>query len=119
MPRLALALLGLAAPVLAAGAASAQNAQPAGQRPAESPDVTVQGPDRMVCRLVRRTGTRMRSSRVCRTVSQWQEAVGGRSQDEVLAEAADSLEMHGDKVSTNCVGAELTRENGRTPHGPR
>lgn len=101
MPRLALALVGLVMPVLGAGAA---NAQPAAQRPAESPDVTVEGPERMVCRATQRTATRMRTSRVCRTVRQWEEARAGRSQDEVLAEAADTLEMFGDKISTNCTG---------------
>ncbi len=110
-----------AAPVLAGGAANAQSTSgtSVGGAPATEPGVTVQGPERMVCRVVRRTGTRMRSSRICRTVTQWDEAHAGRSQDEVLAEAADTLETFGEKVSTNCIGGELTRENGRTPLGPR
>ncbi len=113
MPKMPLALIALAAALTAAPAA----AQPSGQRPAATPDVTVQGPERMVCRSVQRTSTRMRSSRVCRTVRQWEEARAGRSQDEVLAEAADTLEMLGEKVSTNCTGG--MGGGHETPLGPR
>ncbi len=113
-------LAAVAAPLLAGGAANAQSTSgtSVGGAPSAEPGVTVQGPERLVCRLVRRTGTRMRSNRVCRTVSQWEEASAGRSQDTELSDAADTLETFGEKVSTNCVGGELTREN-RTPLGPR
>ena len=122
MMRKLIVLLAAAAPLLAGGAASAQSTSgtSVGGAPATEPGVTVQGPERLVCRLVRRTGTRMRSSRICRTVTQWEEAQAGRSQDEVLAEAADTLETFGEKVSTSCEGGELVRGmNGRTPLGPR
>ena len=124
MPKLIVMLIAAAAASLPAGAAA--NAQSTsgtsvGGAPAGEPGVTVQGPERLLCRVVRRTGTRMRASRVCRTVTQWEEAQAGRSQDEVLAEAADTLETFGDKVSTNCVGTDLDnpRMNGNTPLGPR
>ena len=82
-----------------------------------SPDVTVRAPERMICRSVQRTATRMRSSRVCRTVTEWEEARAGRSQDEVLAEAADTLEILGEKISTNCTGGMSGGHDG--PLGPR
>lgn len=116
------AFLVIAAAPFAAGAAQAQSTSgtSVGGAPAAEPGVTVHGPERLVCRLVRRTGTRMRSNRVCRTVAQWEEARAGRSQDEVLAEAADTLETFGEKVSTNCLGGEdaLSRTPD-TPLGPR
>lgn len=117
MSKLGYLLAALAAPLLATGAANAQSGTGQTGAPAQSPDVTVQGPERMVCQTVRRTGTRMRASRICRTVREWDEARAGRSQDEVLAEAADTLETFGEKVSTNDIGG-LSREHD-TPLGPR
>ena len=118
MSKLAAALILAGATLAAAGTA---NAQPGGTSPggapASSPDVTVRGPERMVCRSVQRTSTRMRSNRVCRTVREWDEARAGRTQDEELAEAADALDVLGEKVSTNCIGG-LT--SGHETHlGPR
>ena len=107
------------APLLAAGTAQAQPgaAGQADAADASRPDVTVRGPERMICRAMTRTSTRMRTNRVCRTQSEWEEARAGRSQDEVLAEAADTLEMFGEKVSTNCTGGMGGGHN--TPLGPR
>jgi len=122
------ALLAIAAgPLLVAGAANAQSTSgtSVGGAPAAEPGVTVQGPERLVCLLVRRTGTRMRSSRVCRTVGQWQEARAGRSQDQELAEAADTLDALGaDDMSTNdqtavCADGTLQARMHDTPLGPR
>ncbi|HYI63329.1 MAG TPA: hypothetical protein VEW71_00435 [Allosphingosinicella sp.] len=60
----------------------------------------------------------MRASRVCRPVSQLT-AEGQRSDDEQLAEAADTLDALGaDDISTNCVGNPLDRTPD-TPLGPR
>lgn len=114
MPRLAPLLIAAAA-LTATGTANAQSA--GGGASAQSPDVTVRAPDRMVCRAMQRTSTRMRTSRVCRTVREWDEARAGRSQDEVLAEAADTLEALGEKVSTNCTGGMGGGHN--TSLGPR
>lgn len=118
MSKLAAALIMASAALAAAGTA---NAQPSGTSPggapASAPDVTVRAPERMVCRSVQRTSTRMRSNRVCRTVTQWEEARQGRTQDDELADAADTLETFGEKVSTNCIGG-LT--SGHETHlGPR
>ena len=99
------------------GAANAQSGGASQPTAAPAPDVTVRAPERMVCRSVARTATRMRSNRVCRTVSQWDEARAGRSQDEELADAADTLETLGEKVSTNCTGGIGGGHSG--PLGPR
>ena len=118
MRKIAAALTIAAAPLVAVGAAGAQTGGASQGTAAPSPDVTVRAPERMVCRQVTRTATRMRSNRVCRTVTAWEEARAGRSQDEVLAEAADTLETFGEKVSTNDVGGLTGREHD-TPLGPR
>jgi len=102
------------APLLCAGTAHAQ------ERTTPAPnggggDVTVRAPERMVCRNVTRTSTRMRTSRQCRTVSQMRESER-QSQDEVLAEAADTLETLGEKVSTGCVGGMPGRTGGAGPY---
>ncbi len=97
------ALLAIATAPMQAAAQSAGAGQ-SGGAPAPSPDVTVRAPERIVCRAQVRTSTRMRTGRVCRTVREWEEARGGRSQDEVLAEAADTLELIGEKISTGCMG---------------
>jgi len=76
------ALLFLVSP-LPALAAPAQ--APAGP-PAETGEVTVRGPERMVCRPQVRTATRMRTSKACRTVSDWrvqEETVQAGSYDNI------------------------------------
>lgn len=115
MPKFALALISLAASAFAAGAAQAQPAQ--SPAPARSPDVTVRAPERMVCRAQVRTSTRMRTGRVCRTVREWEEARGGRSQDEVLAEAAQTLDVLSEAPTTLCEGGMAG--NPGTSLGPR
>jgi hypothetical protein len=59
-------------PIAAALAFPASAAEPQQPAPAQQPDITVTGDDRMVCRHVSRTATRMRTGRVCRRVSDWQ-----------------------------------------------
>ena len=71
----------------------------------------------MVCRAQVRTSTRMRTGRVCRTVRQWEEARGGRSQDEVLAEAAQTLDVPSEAPTTLCEGGMAG--NPGTSLGPR
>lgn len=116
------ALLAIAAaPLLAAGAANAQSTSgtSVGGAPAAEPGVTVQGPERLVCRSLQRTATRMRSNRVCRTVREWEEARAGRTQDEELAAAADTLDVLGaDDISTGC-GDNALSLTPDTPLGPR
>jgi hypothetical protein len=71
MRRLAIALLLATAPVLAPETAVAQSS-------ATGPDpITVTGENRIVCRRITRTATRMRIGRVCRTQSQWARERGG------------------------------------------
>lgn len=112
-------LMMVAAGTLAASAANAQEGT-GGATPGQSPDVTVRGPERMVCRNVTRTATRMRSNRVCRPVSQWRDA-GQQSEEDQIAEAADRLDALGaDDISTNCVGYDLdTLTPPSGPRGPR
>jgi hypothetical protein len=90
---------------------------------AQDPGATVTGHDRVICRRITRTASRMRTGRICRPMSQWrQEAGGNSSPDEPYTTAdgaADSLTVGDGKISTNCIGGEMTRANGRTPLGPR
>ena len=65
MRKLALILLAASAPIAAPEAAAAQSTA-TGEDP-----ITVTGDNRMICRRVTRTATRMRVGRVCRTQSQW------------------------------------------------
>lgn len=114
MRKLVLMLGVAAASMLAASAANAETG--GGQAAPGSPDVTVRAPERMVCRSVTRTSTRMRASRVCRPVSQIN-AEDRRTDEDRIAEAADTLEMLGEKVSTNCTGGMGGGHSG--PLGPR
>jgi len=109
--------LGLStASALAAGTVSAQTSGGQGTG-AGRPEVTVRAPERLVCRSVRRTSTRMRASRVCRPVSQLN-ADDRRTDDERLTEAADTLDVLGaDDISTNCSGGLTSGHEG--PLGPR
>lgn len=117
MRRLALILLAASAPVLAPDAAAAQSS-------ATGPDITVTGDDHMVCRRVTRTATRMRTGRICRTQAQWARdrtpSVDPNNPNATIDGAADTLDaLAADDISTNCMGGELVRMNGRTPLGPR
>jgi len=100
---------------------AALSAPAAAQSSATGPDPVVTGDNRVVCRRFTRTATRMRVGRICRPLSEWRRESGARPEDpnETIDGAADTLEMNGEKVSTNCIGGELTRANGRTPLGPR
>jgi hypothetical protein len=106
MRRLAIASLLVAAPVAAPEAALAQSS-------ATQPDITVTGDNRVVCRRVTRTATRMRTGRICRTQAEWAQAPRERnatqtSANETIDGASDTLEMLGEKVSTNCTGGGPT-----------
>ena len=94
----------LAAPAAPPAAqTSAMQSATTGQDP-----IVVTGEDRLVCRRVVRTATRMRSGRVCRTMAQWRRETGvnivANEANATVDGAADSLEMAGEKVSTNCAG---------------
>jgi hypothetical protein len=92
---------------------------PAPSAPSVQPDIIVTGDDRMVCRRITRTATRMRVGRICRTISQWAAESGARAVNDPNATidgAADTLEMLGEKVSTGC-GEGAGGHSG--PLGPR
>ena len=113
MRKLALVLLAAFTPVTAAAQSPTTGSDP----------IIVTGDDRMICRRVTRTATRMRIGRVCRTQSQWarERAPGVNPNDpnSTIDGAYDSLTALGalDR-STNCVGDALNRSN-ETPLGPR
>jgi hypothetical protein len=122
------ALFALLVAAMAAAPAVSANAQSTGAggpgKPAEpreprtetpSPNITVEG-ERPICRARARTGTRMGTSRVCKTRQEW-EAL--RAQDRNSDEAADTLDVLGaDDISTGDVGDPLNRTPD-TPLGPR
>lgn len=90
MRRLALLLL-----IVPAGA---QAAPP----PVNNPDIVVTGENRMICRRVTRTATRMRVGRVCRTQAQWAADPGPGASDDPNATidgAADTLEVLGHRMN--------------------
>ena len=83
------------------------------QSPVTGPDITVTGDNRMVCRRVTRTATRMRTGRICRTQAEWARAPQERNAtatnpNDTIDGASDTLEMYGEKVSTNCTGGGPT-----------
>lgn len=88
------------------------------------PDPVVTGDNRVTCRRVTRTATRMRTGRICRTQTQWAQE-SGRTRpnpddpNESIDGAADTLDaLAADDISTNCVGDPLNRTPD-TPLGPR
>src|SRR6185295_19057523 len=104
MRKLAILLLVTGAPVSLPAAAA--------QSSATGPDITVTGENRVICRRITRTATRMRTGRICRSQAQWaREAAPGARADDPNATvdgAADTLEMLGEKISTNCTGGGPT-----------
>ena len=112
--RKVIASLALAAgPILAPEAAAAQAA--AGAQ--TGPNITVEG-DRVICRRITRTASRMRTGRICRTQVEWQNnGVTFSSSRTDIEDALNALDMYGEKVSTNCTGGMGGGHN--TPLGPR
>jgi len=121
MTRLAVALFATVAVFTTPHVArAAQNPSevPRAQEPGEE-GVTVTGEDRVVCRRVTRTATRMRTGRICRPVSEWRNERGDRATadpNETIDGAADSLEVLGEKISTGCVGGLPGQTGGAGPY---
>jgi hypothetical protein len=95
---------------IAAALAFPAGAQTAPQPPTTGPDITVTGDNRVVCRYVTRTATRMRRGRICRTLSAWRDdpdrAV--RAPDDANATidgAADTLELISERSAVRSEGA--------------
>jgi hypothetical protein len=86
-----------------------------------SADPVVTGDNRVSCRRVTRTATRMRTGRICRTQSQWtREAPSGPVPSEPSSSidgASDSIETAGDKISTDDIGG-IIGPSGVTGVGP-
>jgi hypothetical protein len=80
-------------------AITAARAAPA---PVANPDIVVTGDNRIVCRYVSRTGTRMRVGRVCRRLSDWRTdsdaAIrAGLDANGTIEGAADTLDVLGQR----------------------
>ncbi len=109
--------------ILGSAAASMPQAAPAAQTTVTGPDPVVTGENRVTCRRVTRTATRMRTGRICRTQAQWARETGRapalNDPNATIDGAADTLDALGaDDISTNCVGDPLNRTPD-TPLGPR
>jgi hypothetical protein len=80
--------------------------------------IIVTGDNRVVCRRITRTATRMRVGRICRTLSAWTAENGARAANDPNAAidgAADTIELLGKEHGTG--DGEPGGHNG--PHGPR
>jgi hypothetical protein len=89
-----------------------------GTASAEQPQITVTGDNRIVCRRITRTATRMRIGRICRPLSGWAAENGARAAEDPNATidgAADTIELLGKEHGTG--DGEPGGHNG--PHGPR
>jgi hypothetical protein len=78
--------------------------------PAHQPDIVVTGENRIVCRHVRRTATRMRVGRLCRRLSEWQSDSDAAIRDGVdpnatIDGAADTLGVLGQRSAVRSEGA--------------
>ncbi len=81
------------------------------QQPATT-DSAQQPRERVICRRITQTTSRMGARRICRTEAEWRAARGGRSEEEVVADNADTLAMQGREATTGDLG-------GMTGGGPR
>lgn len=111
----------LAIATLLLGAATAPQEAAATQASASDPDITVTGDNRVICRRVTRTATRMRTGRICRTQAEWAQAPQERNAtptnaNDTIDGAADNLEVLGEKVSTNSVGGMPGSTGGSGPY---
>ena len=93
------------------------------QTSATGPDPVVTGDNRVTCRRVTRTATRMRTGRICRTQAQWAREVGARAPapddpNATIDGVDNSLAMLGaNEASTNDSGGFTSGHE--TPLGPR
>jgi hypothetical protein len=110
-----------------AGTANAQSSrtnepgEPAATEPGEpraespTPNITVKE-DRLICRRRERTGTRMGTSRVCRTQAEWNQVAQDLARN--AEETSDTLDVLGaDDISTGDLGGMGPSHDG--PLGPR
>lgn len=78
--------------------------------PAGQPDILVTGENRVVCRTVRRTATRMRVGRLCRRLSDWRTDSDSAIRNDTdpnatIDGAADTLEVLGQRQPVRTEGA--------------
>ena len=115
MRKLALLLLIAGGPALAPAAAHAQSS-------ATGPDPVVRGENRVLCRRVTRTATRMRVGRICRTQSQWasdsSRTLDPNDPNATIDGAADTLDVRAQCMGTG-DGKSPLDTTPDTPLGPR
>ena len=113
MRKLIILLLVAGAPVSLPAAAAAQSS-------ATGPDITVTGENRVICRRITRTATRMGVGRLCRTQAQWARerapGVAANDPNATIDGAADTLETLGEKHGTECVGGMPGNTGGSGPY---
>lgn len=113
MRKLAILLLVTSIPVSLPAAAATQSS-------ATGPDITVTGENRVVCRRITRTATRMRVGRICRTQAQWTRepapGVAANDPNATIDGAADTLETLGEKHGTESVGGMPGNTGGDGPY---
>src|ERR1044072_4111250 len=102
MRKLALVLLIAGGPALLPAPAQAQSS-------AAGPDPVVRGENRVSCRRITRTATRMRVGRICRTQSQWAHDTGRAPDPDnpnaTIDGADNTLEgIAADQISPGCAG---------------
>jgi len=118
MRTLVIALLIAPGPVFAPAIAAAQSSV-AGRDP-----ITVTGDNRIICRRVTRTATRMRIGRICRSQSQWAAETGRapnrNDPNSTIDGAADTLDvMRADCTGTGDGIKSPLDTTPDTPLGPR
>ena len=96
-------IISLASAAIALVPATGAAAQTSGQAQAES-GRSQAGRERMICRRVDRSGTRMGAQRVCRTATQWSAAQEGRTGDAELDGAVGQLDVMNREANTGCIG---------------
>jgi hypothetical protein len=107
--------------LLVFGGSAITPAPAAAQAGAANPDITVTGDNRIVCRRLTRTATRMGTGRICRSQRQWAQDSGSQAAatnnpNATVDGAADTLVVNTEKVSTNCVGGMPGNSGGAGPY---
>ncbi|MBX3561448.1 MAG: hypothetical protein KF780_06500 [Sphingomonas sp.] len=70
--------------------------------------------NRMICRRIERSGSRMSTQRICRTARQWEAARNGQSIDQELDETVgQQMDVVSRDMNTGCLGGMTERAGPR------
>lgn len=70
--------------------------------------------NRMICRRIERSGSRMSTQRICRTARQWEAARNGQSVDDELDETVgQQMDVVSRDMNTGCLGGMTERAGPR------